>query len=300
MTLEAVEASLGGSPAAPFLLRRAESEVHHLPAPELARVLSSVLTALFQDDRSLLSQALLHLTGWAESRSRMEEATAAVALAAHILPGTPEIDLHLGRIARKSGDVRAARSAYARVANHAPQGSPLRQLAAVGEALLASDPVQALGCTARAALRQGDPESAAVALEERATKRQEGGDLPGAVRDFLTAAGRFPDPIDRGRAVHRAADLLLARSDVASAHDVLRTAETVGRPEQGRHARARLHQVAWLTGDEVGRRRWRDAGTEGEALCCLLPSRKRTSAPCLSRSSLARWVRMMESAHLGH
>lgn len=112
--------------------------------------------------------------------------------------------------------------------------------------------MEALGAIFRRAIRGGAGEAAAVAQEERARARRAVSDVSGALRDYITAAARYPDSIDRGRVGHEVADLLIGTGDLEGARRALRATESIGHPEQIAFARARLQGIARGQGDELG------------------------------------------------
>jgi tetratricopeptide (TPR) repeat protein len=192
-------------------------------------------------------------------RNRLPEADAALALARDLAPQDAEIALHVGRVARKLGDAERAHAAYRAARDLDGATGEIARLAAIGEAAVSPDPDVALGRAIRWAIRAGDPEAAAVGLEERARVRRATGDRRGAARDLCRAALRFADGVDRARVAHALADVTLADSDPAAAREALLAAAAWGDPPQREHARARLHTLSRDLGDQVGMRRWRSS-----------------------------------------
>lgn len=290
LALRAVAAVHAAESSAPFLVRRAAAAALALEGERerssLVRLLDACDARLPAVRRAEAIAALLALTGLLESRARLEEAEACVALARVLDAERPELQLHAGRIARKRGDVEAARAAYRAVRGAAGEAVSLARMAAIGEALLDPEPVPALSRVAHSAIRAGEREAAALAAEERARARRASGDRTGAVRDLLVAAARYPDPVDRARTALGLADLLSAGGDLLGAREALFLAFELGRPEQRDHVRGRLHHLSRTLGDELGSRRWRP--TAPAPLVSLLPSR-----PSTGRSSaapvVARW-----------
>ena len=127
----------------------------------------------------------------------------------------------------------------------------------MGEAVVSADAAAALGRAMRRALRAGDAEAAAVALEERAAVRRAHGDRGGAARDLLIASCRYADPVDRARVAHALASLTLTAGDADAAREALQVALAWGDAPQRDHARARLHTLSRDLRDQVGMRRWR-------------------------------------------
>lgn len=245
-----------------FLARRARLAVQGVVDERgrrlLARVLETHLDGGVQPDARTC--ALLGWAGYLESRGRLAEAARVLDLATDRRPRDPGLALHAARVARKSGDRTAALALYERVRDLDDGRGHLERMASVGCALLASDPIRALGRAIRRAVLADDGEAAAVAQEARARARRESGDMDGAIRDFVVAAARFEDPADVGRIGHALADLFTSRGDVAAARHALLETERRGHPEQVRRARSRLFAQARALGDEVGMRRWAEAG----------------------------------------
>jgi len=245
-----------------FLVRRARHAVRGVRDGTGRRLLSRILDSHLQPGAGPDARACA-LLGWAghlESRGRLTEAARVLELATERRPNDPGLALHAARVARKSGNRAGARALYDRVRDLDDGGGDLERMAAVGSALLAADPVRELGRAIRRAVRAGDGEAAAVAQEARARARRRGGDADGAVRDFLVAGARFEDAADVGRIGHALADLFTSTGDLAAARRALLETERRGHPEQAQRARARLFTIARTRGDELGLRRWAEAG----------------------------------------
>jgi tetratricopeptide (TPR) repeat protein len=192
-----------------------------------------------------------------EVTRRLPEAQAVVSLARSLSPASAMVALHAGRIARKQGQRERALALYgAARALDRDNGGPAR-LASIGEAVVSVDPLPVLARALREAVRAGDEEAAAVALEERARIRRGGGDRAGAARDLCIAAARYSDPVDRARVAHELADLFAAAGDPLAVREALLLALAVGDGSQRDHAQARLHAVSRDLHDQVGARRWR-------------------------------------------
>ena len=267
----------------PFLARRAMKMLDDLEDGDDRRLLGRAL-----DDRYTPTEQACALMGWAarqESRSRFQDADAALDAAGELTPEDPAVYLHKARIARKEGRVEEARRLYEKVRLQVgDDGLPLARMAKLGVALTAPDDQRGISTVLRECVRDGDQESAGVAHESRAATRAAAGDLSGAMRDLLLAAARYPDPLDRGRMAHRAADLLISAGDVAAARVVLEAVESVGTSRQTDWARSRLHQLALAQGDQLGARRWADAGSPG---LVTLVSRGRRNAESRGRAG---WI----------
>lgn len=296
LILATVQAVRAGAVHAPFLLRRVEQQVSRAAAGT-RRAARSLLVALrgAPHDAPALARGLVCYGGALEAEGQLADAGGVLALARTLRPECAEVLLHAARVARKRGLRGEANRLYQEVRTVAGDDAHLGRMARVGEALLAKDPLHALGRALRAAVRAGDTEAAAVAQEERAHARRAGGDRGGALRDYLGASARYQDPVDRARVLHAAADLLTAAGDPLGAREVLLLALDEGRPEQRVHARSRLHALSRALGDELGRRRW--IGRHGTPLVSLTPSR--LCATSRSRAAVvARWRRRTRSAEV--
>lgn len=284
----------GTAEARDFRVRRAEAELRTVPGSDEGVVLRRVLGAVAEGDVDGDERvgALLQWAGFLESRGRLDEAADILELARGESPDDAGLTLHAARLARKSGRSGDARSLYRRVQALDGETGSLGAMARVGEALLAPDPRRALGRALREAVRSGDREAAAVAQEERFRARRAAGDLRGALRDGLVAAARYRDPVDRGRVGHELADLLLGAGDLLGARRILIEVEARAHPDQAAWARSRLRDLSRRLGDEIGRRRWKDAPLP--ALISLTPApRSRPNAvPRVSR--LGRWLARLD------
>lgn len=262
-----------------FPARRLRAAVASLPDPLEARLAGQVVRSFAGESRDLplgLS-ALVSWAGHLESRGRLHDAQQIVDVAVELSPLDPELALHAARIARKAGDHRRARRLYEDVERLDDGSGRFARLGRVGHAMISPEAERELGRVLRNALRAGETEAAALAQEARALERVARGDRVGALRDLLVAAVRFNDPADAGRIGHRVADLLVAARLPGVARRVLEVTAQVALPEQGRWARARLYDLARLSGDQVGLRRWRDDRQAG--LVSLSLARSRPGCP---------------------
>lgn len=255
LVLRSVAEAVAEGDSREFLARRAGAEVERLPGGPEQSMLRRLLGAGI--DVGPIAEVLSDYAAGLEESRRLEEASAVIDLAVELAPSCAEIALRAGRIARLEGDRERALARYRRAAELDVAGGCLARLAAVGEAAIAEDPGRALTVAKRAAVRAGDSEAAAVALEERSRVRRTSGDRNGATRDLAVAAACFSDPIDRARLAHRLADMYSAAGDPLAARESLVVALAIGDPSQRGHARARLHGIARDLGDQVGMRRWR-------------------------------------------
>jgi tetratricopeptide (TPR) repeat protein len=286
-----VRALAGGvAEARSFRIRRAEAELRAAPASNEGVVLARVLQSVADEDvdRDERVGALLQWAGFLESRGRLDEAADILELARLESPSDAGLTLHAARVARKSGRSDDARALYRRVRVLDGENGSLGAMARVGEALLDPDPRQALGRALREAVRSGDREAAAVAQEERFRARRTAGDLRGALRDGLVAAARYRDSVDRGRVGHELADLLLGAGDLLGARRILLEVEARAHPDQAAWARSRLRDLSRRLGDEIGRRRWRDAPLP--ALISLTPAPRSRPDPAPRVPRLGRWL----------
>ena len=266
----------GGDRARPFLARRAEHAVRRLPEGPERRHLGHVLRAALTldadvDDRTV---ALVAWAGHLESRGLLDWAGTVYARARTLHPDDPELTLHAARVARKRGDIGAARALYRRVERLDDPSGRLARMAGIGQALLHDEPRAALGRALRTAVRAGDPEAAAVAQEARAALRRDVGEVDGALRDYLGAAVRYGHRADLGRVGHEAADMLLAARDPLAARELLLATVESAHPAQAERARARLHGIARTVGDDLGQRRWAEGHAPSLVSLSLGPGRQ--------------------------
>ncbi len=273
--------------ARPFLARRAEHAVRRLPEGPERRHLGHVLRAALTLDADV-DHRTLALVAWAghlESRGLLDWAGTVYARARAFHPDDPELTLHAARVARKLGDVEAARTLYRRVERLDDPSGRLARMAGIGQALLTVEPRAALARSLRSAVRAGDAEAAAVAQEARAALRRDAGELDGALRDYLGAAVRYGHRADRGRVGHEAADMLLAARDPLAARELLLATVEVAHPAQAERARARLLGIARTVGDDLGQRRWAEGHSPSLVSLSLGPGRERAGP---SRAALVR------------
>ncbi|MFP3947514.1 MAG: tetratricopeptide repeat protein [Longimicrobiales bacterium] len=267
-----------------FLFRRVARELGTLQDPEREAFLQ-VVEAL--EASSGLEDALLLWAGFLERRRRLSGAARVLDAAMEVAADDAELILHAARISRKGGDLDRARSLYRRVRRFEGPDARLTLMAEVGLALLSSDSERGLGRVLRRAVRKGDFEVAAVALEERAAARRRRGDRKGALRDYAAACLRYGDPADRGRVIHAAADVLVAAGDPLAARQVLLEIEGLGVAGQWSRARSRLREISRALGDELGIRRWKaDAHRQ---LVSLAPSKKVARERSLL-PEVSRWI----------
>lgn len=296
LVLRAVEGLVGEDPLAAgacvFVRRRAEGEVEGIESAGERSMLSRLLISAEARDAAHLAGLLVAYACELESARRLPEADAVMTLAMTLAPGSAEVALHAGRMARMQGDRTRALELY-RMARTLDNTGSIGRLAAVGEAVVSDDAERALSRVMRSALTARDSEAAAVALEERAQLRRAAGRRAAAVRDLCTAAGRFPDAVDRARVAHAVADLCIAGNDGAAAREALLVALEVGDASQREHAMSRLHTVSRDLGDRIGMRRWRSF--ERPALVSLSA---RPAAPAASTLApvLERWRERAEGA----
>jgi hypothetical protein len=289
LALRVVERGIRGIPPCSFLSRRAQLEIAGLPRGRERALLRRLLEVGEEwgneGNGEVLASLLVRYAAELESTQRLPEADAALTLACSAAPGAPEVALHSGRVARKLLDGGRALALYARARELDTENGAIARLAAIGEAVVSDDPELALGRAARAAVRYGDGEAAAVALEERARIRRGAGKRRQAVRDLCVAALRFTDATDRARVAHEVADLAVVEGDSPAAREALLVALACGDAPQRDHARVRLHTLSRDVGDEVGMRRWRSFSRPALVSLSLARARPaaRTAAPLLAR-----------------
>jgi tetratricopeptide (TPR) repeat protein len=294
LVLHVVEGREGEGAPGTFLFRRVLQEVRTLGHARDRTHLLRLLGAVEERARPrLLSERLTEYACALESSRRLEEARAALSLARTLAPDDAGAALHAGRVARLAGDPVEALALYG-IARDLASDGPLARLAAVGEAAVAAEPRGALSRIAREAIRAGDAEAAAVALEERGRLRRKAGDLEGAARDLFATALRFPEGADRARVAHALADVALAAGDPEVARQAMLAALETGDRPQREHARSRLHALARDAGDRVGMRRWRSF--ERAALVSLTSPTLGTRPPLRLNPRMERWRAAARSA----
>jgi hypothetical protein len=165
----------------------------------------------------------------------------------------------------------------------------LARFSALGEALLAELPVEALAEVLADSLAAGDREATAVALEERARLLRRDGRGGDAVLDLMDAARTYEDRRDRVRVAHALSDLLLARGDLAAAREAVAAAADLAGAADIQHSVQRLRAIARAEGDELGLRRWPSVGPS--PLTTLMPVRRTAGGgPAASLApALRRW-----------
>lgn len=203
VVLRALALEARGSPGAAFVRRRAEREVERLGPSEERRRLTKLL-ATSPGEACVRSKLLAAHAAELEREGRLAEASAALIVARRLDRDSPDLVLRAARLARLSGRVGRARRLYARVRALDGGAGRWARLAAVGEALVSSDPYEALTEAIQAAVRAGDDAAAAVGLQERAALARATGDGAGAARDRCVAAfhlARVANTVVPGKAV---------------------------------------------------------------------------------------------------
>lgn len=296
LVLRTLECSAHGCGAVSFVARRARQEVEAMGgAAERGMLLRLLMLEGRLEDAACAAMAVDLLADYAfelESTRRLPEAEAVLGLALVLAPENATIALHAGRVARKQKHADRALELYRRARRLDRESGPIGRLAAIGEAVVSPEPLPLLGAAMRRAVRAGDAEAAAVALEERARVRHAGGDRSGAARDLCVAAVRFNDPVDRARVAHRLADLFSTVGDPLAVREALLLALSVGDASQREHARARLHAISRDLRDQVGARRWRSFAPP--ALVSLSPT-PRLPADRSAAPRIARWREQLEA-----
>lgn len=296
LVLRTLECSVHGCGAVSFVARRARQEVEALGGgAEPGMLLRLLMLEGRLEDAACVAMAVDLLTDYAyelESTRRLPEAEAVLGLALVLAPESATVALHAGRVARKQKHADRALELYRRARRLDGESGAITRLAAIGEAVVSPDPLPLLGAAMRRAIRSGDAEAAAVALEERARIRRTIGDRAGAARDLCIAAVRFTDAVDRARVAHRLADLFSTVGDPLAVREALLLALSVGDPSQRDHARARLHAISRDLRDQVGARRWRSFAPP--ALVSLSPT-PRLAADQSAASQVARWREQLEA-----
>lgn len=295
LVLRTLERIVDGTPATPFSLRRAQAEVEGMEGGADRAILLRLLHERWLEDVEEVGPRVDLLVDYAyelELTRRLPEAEAVLALARAIAPESPGVALHAGRVARKQGSREQALALYRLARALDGASGKIARLAEIGEAVLAPDPLSHLGRALRRAVRAGDGEAAAVALEERARVRRALGERSGAARDLCIAAVRFTDPVDRARVGHQLADLFTTVGDPLAVREALLLVLAIGDASQRDHAQARLHTVSRDLQDQIGSRRWRSF--QRPSLVSLsAPSRTRDASSAAPR--LARWREQVEA-----
>jgi hypothetical protein len=296
LAMRVVQSALDGDPGYPFLATRAARELDTLPRGAersiLGRLLSLAEEGPSRECGGPLSWLLVAYAFELETTQRLPEAELAVVLARAITPDCAEIALHGGRVARKMRRHECALLLYREAQALDTGDGAIARLAAIGEAVVSEDAARGVGRAMRRAVRAGDSEAAAVALEERARLRRAQGWRRGAIRDLCMAVLRFSDPVDRGRAAHELTDIAITLSDVATAREALLVALTCGNGPQQDHALSRLYTLARQQGDQLGMRRWRSFSRP--ALVSITSSRT-TGVPSPAARVLARFREELEA-----
>ena len=300
LVLRAVRLALEGKTGAAFLWRRAWDEVGRLDTGDERRRLAKLLHVVAEPTSvewpSMAALLAAHAAA-CEGRRWLEEAAEALRLAVWVDPTSPDAALRAARVERLRGRREEAARLYARVRELDDGSGEWARLAMIGDALLQDDPEQALSRAMRVAVRAGDSEAAAVALEERAEARLASGNEAGAVRDLCVSALRYGRGPDRARVSHRLADLLASRGDRAGVREALLAALATGDEAQRAYATNRLHDQARLDGDDLGVRRWRQTAAP---LVSLAPARSASHAAAGGRQTrapqLRRWRIRLEEA----
>lgn len=281
-----------------FACRRAWHEVERVQEADRRRQLLKVLRTCTDPEKGSAARTgcLLEWAGYHEGRCRLREAAAILDHAVDERPTEIEPILGRARVARKGGDVERARSLYRRVRQLADADEVLGELAAVGEAMVAPDPEAALTGALRRLRSLPVPEATAVAYEARAQVRRRSGRPGAALRDYLAAAIRFTDAMDRGRLGQEMADLLIGIGDALAAREVLLHTLRYAHPRQVTGLESRLRVLARTMGDDLGVRRWADVPMP-ELVTLGLSRRGAASGPGdPSRAGrISRWLRRLEA-----
>jgi tetratricopeptide (TPR) repeat protein len=276
-----------------FACRRAWHEAERVQEPGRRRHLLKVLRTCTDpgQDGDARTGCLLEWAGYHEGRCRFDEAAAILDRAVEERPTEMEPILGRARVARKGGDVERARSLYRRVRELAEGDEVLGELAAVGEAMVAADPEAALTRALGRLRSLPVPEATAVAHEARAQVRRREGRIGPALRDYLAAAVRFTDPMDRGRLGQEMADVLIGAGDPLAAREVLLQTLEYAHPRQLAGVQTRLRVLARSMGDDVGVRRWADAPKPEFVTLGLSRRQAPGGAPAPTRvGRMSRWL----------
>jgi tetratricopeptide (TPR) repeat protein len=275
-----------------FVAVRAEREVAALSSSAEKAMLGRLLRRLEEAAPAAgLADVLVAYAYELEKARRLPEADSALALARVLAPREAAIALHAGRVTRRLGQPDRALRFYRVARTLDRSGGTIARLAAVGEAVVSVEPERELARAVRTAVRAGDREAAAVALEERARVRRAAGRPRAAARDLGVAALRYADAVDRARVAHELADLMLVLGDAPATREALLAALQLGDGSQRDHARGRLHTLCRDTGDQIGMRRWRSASRPALTSLSLRPRR---SAATTAAPWLARWRERVE------
>lgn len=292
LVLRAVEQVFTRAEGREFVATRAEREVARLGSSAEKAILGRLLRRLEeQASAAALAEVLVAYAYELEKTKRLPEADGVLALARVLAPQDAALALHAGRVTRRIGRPDRALRFYRVARTLDRSGGTIARLAAVGEAVVSAAPERELGRAIRTAVRAGDGEAAAVALEERARVRRAAGRRRAAARDLGIAALRYSDAVDRARVAHELADVMLVMGDAPATREALLAALQLGDGSQRDHARGRLHTLCRDTGDQIGMRRWRSASRPALTSLSLRP---RLSAATTAAPRLSRWRERVE------
>lgn len=291
-------AIMAGARPCGFACRRAWREAEQVQESARRRHLLKALRTCTdpEQDGEARACSLLEWAGYHEGRFQFAEAAAILDRAVEEEPTSMECVLGRARVARKDGDVARARSLYRRVRELAGDEEVLAELAAVGEAMVADDPEAALTRALHRLRELSVPEATAVAMEARAEVRRRQGRIGDALRDYIGAAVRFTDPMDRGRLGQEVADMLIGAGDPLAAREVLLHALDRAHPRQAAGVKTRLRVLARSMGDDVGVHRWAEAPMP-ELVNLGLSRRqaRRAGAPASRVGRISTWLDRMEA-----
>jgi tetratricopeptide (TPR) repeat protein len=276
-----------------FLVRRAAVAVGELAASPARRALLRAADGLAAADDRAVEAGLLGYAAVLERHGVQDAAETAYRAVLALRPGSAVVTLHTARAARKAGRREEALALYRNAAEQAGGDAHMRRLAQIGEALIAEEPLQALGAALACARRARDGEAVAIVREERARLHVAARRTGPAIRDLRAAALRYTDRSDRMRVLHRLADLFTARGDLLAAREVLLVAlQHVSEAQRGLTVQ-RLRTVARSLGDELALRRTRGRATTSLVSLAPLPARVRP-ATASAASSLQRWRELLQ------
>lgn len=271
-----------------FLVRRAGAAVRALDSGPARRALRRAAEGLVDDDAKALQNGLLGYGAVLERHAVYDVALEVYTFLMAQQPTDALATLHAARAARRLGRREQALELYREAGRRSGGDARMLRLVAIGESLLADDPATALGTVIRDARRSRDGDALAIAREERSRFLANSGRGGRAARDLVAAAGRYTDRIDRVRVIHRLAELLSARGDLAGAREALLAALDIVPAAQRGHTVQRLRTVARAMGDELELRRTRGQGAA--TLVSLAPLGSRRSAAARSLApALRRW-----------
>ncbi len=259
-----------------FLARRAARDARALGAGPARRALVHTVDALADGAHHNVRRGLVAYGAVLERHGLHADAAQVYGAVLSMFGDDASVALHAGRATRRSGDRATAMRLYGVAAAHARGDETLELLAAIGVALVAEGPIEALAPIVRDARRARRWEAYAIAREERARLSRSSGHSAGAARDLFAALRRYTDRQDRVRVLHALADLVSSRGDLTGAREALLIALDVAHPSMRVHTIHFLRALARTMGDDLELRRSRGSGAP--AMVMVMPPKGRLAS----------------------